>query len=159
MKAETNDMHAVFLLKKNVRSNIIKIILEYLYNAVPKTLKSWKTLIILVEQRYESTKIRQDYRIGSEIIYEEKGTPMNIGKFKDNYNKDRKPKYFNYNNYGHMAKEYRKPKKEMRKCYKYNKVEHLAKNCRPELKMKNKSIQEESDKEDNKEKGFVKGLE
>ena len=159
MKAETNDMHAVFLLRKNVRSNIIKTILEYLYNAVPKTLKSWKTLIISVGQRYESTKIRQDYRIGSEIIYEGKETPMNIGKSKDNYNKDRKPKHFNYNNYGHMAKEYRKPKKEMRKCYKYNKVEHLAKNCRLELKMKNKSIQEESDKEDNKEKGFVKGLE
>jgi len=159
MKAETNDIHAVFLLKKNVRSNIIKTILEYLYNAVPKTLESWKTLIISVGQRYESTKIRQDYRIGSEIIYEGKGTPMNIGKFKDNYNKDRKPKHFNYNNYGHIAKEYRKPKKEMRKCYKYNKVEHLAKNCRPELKIKNKSIQEESDKEENKEKSFVKGLE
>jgi len=29
MKAETDGMHAIFLLKKNVRSNIIKTILEY----------------------------------------------------------------------------------------------------------------------------------
>ena len=29
MKAETNDMHMVFLLKKNVQADIIKIILGY----------------------------------------------------------------------------------------------------------------------------------
>jgi len=29
---------------------------------------------------------------------------MNIGKSNNNF-KDRKPKYFNYNKYGHMAKE------------------------------------------------------
>jgi len=30
MKAETDDMHAIFLLMKNVRANIIKTILGYL---------------------------------------------------------------------------------------------------------------------------------
>ena len=30
MKAETDDIHTIFLLKKNVRSNIIKTILGYL---------------------------------------------------------------------------------------------------------------------------------
>ena len=68
---------------------------------------------------------------------------MDIGKSKDNYNKNGKPRCFNYNNYEHMTKDYRKPKKKTRKCYKYNKVEHLAKNCRPEKNIKNKSIQEE----------------
>jgi len=39
MKAETNDTYAIFLLKKNIRTNIIKIILGYLPIAVPETLK------------------------------------------------------------------------------------------------------------------------
>jgi len=39
MKAETNDIHAIFLLKKNIRTNIIKIILRYLPIAVLETLK------------------------------------------------------------------------------------------------------------------------
>ena len=38
MKAETDDIHIIFLLKKNVRSNIIKIILEYPSVAALKTL-------------------------------------------------------------------------------------------------------------------------
>jgi len=38
IKAETDDIHIIFLLKKNVRSNIIKIILEYLSVAVLETL-------------------------------------------------------------------------------------------------------------------------
>jgi len=67
---------------------------------------------------------------------------MDIGKAKDNYDKDRKPRYFNCNIYEHMVKDCRKlrKEKETRKCYKYNKVEHLAKNCRLGQKMKNKSI-------------------
>jgi len=39
MKAEIDDMHAIFLLKKNVRSNIIKTILGYPPIAVPESLK------------------------------------------------------------------------------------------------------------------------
>ena len=30
---------------------------------------------------------------------------MNIDKTKDNYDKERRPKYFNCNKYGHIAKE------------------------------------------------------
>jgi len=39
MKAETDDMHAIFLLKKNVWTDIIKTILEYPLIAAPETLK------------------------------------------------------------------------------------------------------------------------
>jgi len=39
IKAETDDMHVIFLLKKNVRSRIIKTILEYLPIAAPESLK------------------------------------------------------------------------------------------------------------------------
>ena len=39
MKVETDDMHVIFLLKKNVRSNIIKIILGYPPITALETLK------------------------------------------------------------------------------------------------------------------------
>jgi len=39
IKTETNDIHVIFLLKKNVRNNIIKTILEYLLIAILETLK------------------------------------------------------------------------------------------------------------------------
>ena len=39
MKAKTDDMYVIFLLKKNVKSDIIKTILEYLPIAVPEILK------------------------------------------------------------------------------------------------------------------------
>jgi len=39
MKADTNELHTIFLLKKNIRYDIIKIILGYLLIAAPETLK------------------------------------------------------------------------------------------------------------------------
>ena len=56
MKAETDDMHAIFLLKKNVQVDIIKTILGYPLMAAPDTLKEWKVVIILVGQGYEFTE-------------------------------------------------------------------------------------------------------
>ena len=111
---------------------------------------------------YESTEDRQDYRIGSEIIYRGRGASIDIGKPKDNYDKDGKPRCFNCNVYGYITKNYQKPtkEKETRKCYKCNKVGYLAKNCRLGQKMKYQSVQKGTDnKESNKEKGFVRDLE
>ena len=61
---------------------------------------------------------------------------MDIGKARDNFDKDRKLKYFNYNTYRHIAKDCQMLKKEQdtRKCYKYEKIEHIAKDCRSEKK-------------------------
>ena len=39
MKTETDDLHMIFLLKKNIRTDIIKTILEYLLMAAPDILK------------------------------------------------------------------------------------------------------------------------
>jgi len=50
MKAETNDMLTIFLLKKNFRSNIIKTILGYLSIVALETLKKWKMMITTVGQ-------------------------------------------------------------------------------------------------------------
>jgi len=54
MKVDTNELHAIFLLKKNVQPDIIKTILDYPSIAVPETLKEWKVVITLVGQGYKS---------------------------------------------------------------------------------------------------------
>jgi len=56
MKAETDELHAIFLLKKNVQQDIIKIILGYPPMAMPETLKEWKVAITSVGQGYKSTE-------------------------------------------------------------------------------------------------------
>ena len=55
-KADTDELHAIFLLKKNVQQDIIKTILGYPPIAMPKTLKEWKVVITSVGQGYESTE-------------------------------------------------------------------------------------------------------
>ena len=56
MKVDIDKLHAIFLLKKNVQQDIIKIILGYLPIATLEMLKEWKVAIILVEQEYKSTE-------------------------------------------------------------------------------------------------------
>ena len=56
MKADTDELHTIFLLKKNVRQDIIKTILGYPLIAMPETLKEWKVAITSVGQGYESTE-------------------------------------------------------------------------------------------------------
>ena len=47
-KVDTDELHAIFLLKKNVQQDIIKTILGYPPIAMPETLKEWKVAIISV---------------------------------------------------------------------------------------------------------------
>jgi len=56
MKVDTDKLHIIFLLKKNVQSDIIRTILGYLPIAVPEILKKWKVAITLVGQEYKSTE-------------------------------------------------------------------------------------------------------
>ena len=62
-------------------------------------------VITLVRQEYKFTEGRQDYRTGLGIIFGGRGVLMDIRKYKDNYDKDGKPRCFNYNIYGHIAKD------------------------------------------------------
>ena len=128
MKADTDELHAIFLLKKNVRHDIIKTILGYPPIAMPETLKEWKVAITSVGQGYKSTKRRHDYKTGTGTTYDGRGQPMDIGKSNDNF-RNRKPKCFNCNKYGHMARECRSEKKkcETRTCFKCKKKEYIAK--------------------------------
>jgi len=79
-----------FLIKKNIRSDIIKTILGYLPIVALETLKEWKITITLVGQGYKSTESRHNYRTRTEIIYGGRETPMKIRKSKDNYDKDKR---------------------------------------------------------------------
>ena len=56
MKVDIDELHAIFLLKKNARHNIVKTILGYPPIAMPETLKEWKVAITSVGQGYESTE-------------------------------------------------------------------------------------------------------
>jgi len=160
MKADTNELHAIFLLKKNVRHNIIKTILEYPPIAMLETLKEWKVAIISVGQEYKSTEGCHDYKINTGTMYGEQGQLMDIGKSNENF-KDRKPKYFNCNKYGHMTKKCRTKKKEQetRTCFKCNKEGHIAKNYKGKQAMKNRKVQKGSDNENEKnEESFGEDL-
>jgi len=60
IKVDTDELYAIFLLKKNARHDIIKMILGYPPIAMPETLKEWKVVITLVGQGYESTEGQHD---------------------------------------------------------------------------------------------------
>jgi len=44
-KAQTDDQHAIFLLKKNVNREIIRAIMAYPPTQAPKSLEQWKVAI------------------------------------------------------------------------------------------------------------------
>ena len=94
MKADTDELHAIFLLKKNIQHDIIKTILGYPPIVMPKTLKEWKVVITSVGQGYESTEGWHDYKTNTRTIYGGRGQPIDIGKSNENF-KDGKPKCFN----------------------------------------------------------------
>ena len=131
MKADTDELHAISLLKKNVWQNTIKTILGYPPIAAPETLKEWKVVITSVGQGYESMKGWQDYKTSTETIYGGQGQLMDIRKSNDNF-KNGKLKCFNCNKYRHMAKKCRSKKKEHETwtCFKCNKEGHIAKDCK-----------------------------
>ena len=141
MKADTDELHAIFLLKKNVWHDIIKTILGYPPIAMPETLKKWKVVITSVEQGYESMERRYNYKTGTRTTYRGREQLMDIGKFNNNF-KNGKPKCFNYNKYGYMAKEcwLEKKKWETRVCFKYNKKGYIVKDYKGKQTMKKQKV-------------------
>jgi len=104
MKADIDELHAIFLLKKNIQQDIIKTILGYLPIAMPESLKEWKVAITSVRQGYEFTEGHHNYKISTGTTYGGQSQSMDIGKSNNNF-KDRKSKCFNCNKYGYMAKD------------------------------------------------------
>ena len=103
-KTDTDELHTIFLLKKNAQQDIIKTILGYLPIAMPETLKEWKVAITSVGQGYKSTEGQHDYKTSTGTIYGGRGQPMDIGRTNDNF-KDGKSKCFNCNKYRHIARD------------------------------------------------------
>jgi hypothetical protein len=52
-----DEVHAILLLKKNVRQDIIRTIIGYPPVAIPNNLKEWLEAIRSVELGYKSNKI------------------------------------------------------------------------------------------------------
>ncbi len=69
MKADTDELHAIFLLKKNMRQDIIKMILGYPPIAALETLKEWKVVITLVRQGYKSIERQNNYKMSTGVTY------------------------------------------------------------------------------------------
>ena len=103
IKADTDELHTIFLLKKNVQQDIIKTILGYPPIAMLDSLKEQKVAISSVGQGYESMEECHDYKTSTGTTYRGQGQPMDIRKSNNNF-KDIKLKCFNCNKYGHMAK-------------------------------------------------------
>ena len=103
-KAQTDNQHVIFFLKKNVNREIIKAIMAYSPIQAPKSLKQQKVAITTVGQGYEWTNICYDYRTGSGITYEEIDKPIKIGRQQNN-GQGCKAKCYNCNRFGHMAKD------------------------------------------------------
>ena len=158
-KAQTDDQHAIFLLKKNINREIIRAIMAYPPTQASKSLEQWKVAIIVVGQGYKWTNICYDYRAGSGITYGGIGKPMEIGRQQNN-RQGCKPKCYNCNKFGHMAKDCQQPKKEKKPqgCFKCGKEGHIAIECRISQQMKTRSSQQENS--DNEEqKSFVEDSE
>ena len=67
--------------------------------------------ITSVEQEYEFTERRHNYKTNTETTYRGQGQPIDIRKSNDNF-KDGKLKCFICNKYRHMANKYWSKKKE-----------------------------------------------
>ena len=62
--------------------------------------------ITSIEQIYEFTESRHDYRTRTEVIYGGKVVFMDIEKSRDSFDKDKKLRCFNYNTYRYITKNY-----------------------------------------------------
>ena len=80
------------------------MILGYLLIAMLESLKKWKVTIISVRQEYKSIEGYHNYKTSTGVTYSGQGQLMGIERSNKNF-KDGKPKCFNCNKYGYMAKE------------------------------------------------------
>jgi len=156
-KAQTDNQHAIFLLKKNVNKEIIRAIMAYPPTQAPKNIEQWKVAITAVGQGYKWTNIHYDYKTGSGITYGGMGKPMEIGQQQNN-GQGCKLKCYNCNKFGYIAKDCRQPKKEKKSqgWFKCGKEGHIAIGCRAPPQMKIRSSQQ-GDSDDEEQKDFAEG--
>jgi hypothetical protein len=135
--AKVDETHAIFLLKRHVKHDIIKVIMGYPPVAIPTTLKEWIEAIQSVGKGQESTQIRQDLLTPTGVTYGGTGQPMELGRKKLVWSKDGTPQCYRCDQYGHIGKECpTKPKngngsqRGNGNCYVCGKFGHKAADCR-----------------------------
>jgi hypothetical protein len=171
--AKIDETHAIFLLKRHVKHDIIKVIMGYPPVAIPTDLKEWISAIQSVGKGQESTQIRQDLLTPTGVTYGGTGQPMELGRKKLVWSKDGTPQCYRCDQYGHIGKECpTKPKKGNGNCYACGKFGHKAADCRSKGKTQFKiKVRSMNDDETSKQidelkkqieeikKDFPKGLE
>lgn len=155
-QSKISDEHATFLLKRNTRPDIIRIILGYPPSALPDKYGEWKESILSVGKGKDFLGAG-DKKTSTGVVYGGRGQPMEIGRSLPRF-KDGKPKCFNCNKYGHLAKECKNAKNT--KCFNCGKEGHISKDCRQPKKFRNRALGEEDEEvknDDNDQKGFIGG--
>jgi hypothetical protein len=131
-----DETHTIFLLKRHVKSDIIKIIMGYPPVAIPSDLKEWFTAIQSVRKGQEATQIGHDLLTPTRVTYRGSRQPMEIGRKKLVWSKDGTPQCYRCDQYSHIGKECpTKPKKGNNNCFACRKFGHRAADCRSKGKM------------------------
>jgi hypothetical protein len=146
--SKIDETHAIFLLKRHVKSDIIKVIMGYPPVAIPSDLKEWISAIQYVGKGQEATQIRHDLLTPTGVTYGGSGQPMEIGRKKLVWSKDGTPQCYRCDQYGHIGKECpTKPKKGNNNCFACGKFGHKAADCRSkgktQFKIKVRSVSDE----------------
>jgi hypothetical protein len=146
--SKIDETHAIFLLKRHVKNDIVKIIMGYPPISIPVTLKEWIEAIQSVGKGQESTQVRQDLLTPTGITYGGTGQPMELGRKKLVWNKDGTPQCYRCDQFGHIGKECpNKPKKVNGNCFSCGKFGHKAADCRSkgktQFKIKVRSMNED----------------
>jgi hypothetical protein len=144
--AKIDDQHTIFLLKRHVKHDIIKVILGYPPIAIPSVLDEWIEAIQSVGKGQESTQTCHNILTPTGVIYGGKGQPMEIGRTKFEWNKDGTPKCYKCDQFGHIGREC--PKKfQGVKCHGCGKFGHIVKDCcskgKMQFKVKVRSMNDE----------------
>jgi hypothetical protein len=162
--SKVDNQHAIFLLKQHVKHDIIRIIMGYPPVAIPSDLKEWIKAILSVGKGQEATQTCHDILTPTGVIYGGKGQPMEIGRKRLEWSKDRTLKCYRCDQYSHIGKECLKKPQGGTKCYECGRFGHVAKDCQSKgktqfkVKVRSMTNEETTTMIDETKEDFLEGL-